>query len=240
MAGGIEGIFNSTDFGRTWASFSLPFPTPYVRTLAVGTSATRSDSRDIFAGTFAYAGMYVSTDQGLSWAAANNGLTSNIVWAIASHGSNVFAGTDSGVFLSTNSGQNWKPVNNDLPPSPVYSILVSFPYLLIGNTMGAWRRPLSEMIPQDNPFPERFALWQNYPNPFNPTTTITFDLPTQADVKLTIFDALGQEVTKLFSGTLHPGTHKQVWNAAGSATGVYFVYFQANGYRITRRLIFLK
>ena len=64
-------------------------------------------------------------NNGSSWTAINNGLTSNLVNTIAISGNNIFAGTYTGVFLSTNSGASWMPVNNGLPANVVFSIAVS-------------------------------------------------------------------------------------------------------------------
>ena len=69
--------------------------------------------------------------------------------------------------------------------------------------------------------PTTFALNQNYPNPFNPSTIIRYDVPKAAQVKITIYDILGREVTTLVNGTIVAGRYNATWNASGLATGVY-------------------
>ncbi len=56
--------------------------------------------------------------------------------------------------------------------------------------------------------PEQFSLAQNYPNPFNPSTVISFALPTASDVRLSIYNVLGQEVTTLVNGRMDAGVHQ--------------------------------
>ena len=75
--------------------------------------------------------------------------------------------------------------------------------------------------------PEEFSLKQNYPNPFNPVTTIQFGLPQPANVRLSIVNILGQEVTELVNDWRDMGFHQVRWagvNDQGLAvsTGVYF------------------
>jgi len=77
--------------------------------------------------------------------------------------------------------------------------------------------------------PTDFSLSQNYPNPFNPSTIITFNLAIDSKVTLTIFNTLGEEVTKLVSGNLSAGTQQVNFNAAGLNSGVYFYQLQATG-----------
>ncbi len=60
---------------------------------------------------------------------------------------------------------------------------------------------------EDTNIPNNFTLLQNYPNPFNPSTTINFNLPVNADVKLTVYNILGEEVQVLINQNLSAGTH---------------------------------
>ena len=81
--------------------------------------------------------------------------------------------------------------------------------------------------------PTRFSLDQNYPNPFNPATTIRFGLPAAASVRLTVYDALGREVTTLIDNEERAAGYVSVtWNGLNStgarvASGVYFYRIQA-------------
>lgn len=82
--------------------------------------------------------------------------------------------------------------------------------------------------------PENFALYQNYPNPFNPSTRIEFALPVRANVKLQIFNIVGELVYEFSNQELNAGIHTLVWNGLNSkgnfaGSGIYFYRLSANG-----------
>ncbi|HEX2869342.1 MAG TPA: T9SS type A sorting domain-containing protein [Ignavibacteriales bacterium] len=78
--------------------------------------------------------------------------------------------------------------------------------------------------------PASYALSQNYPNPFNPSTTITFDLKSNANVTLKIYSVLGQEVLTLVNGGLMPAGHKTMtFNASNLPSGMYIYRLEARG-----------
>ena len=68
-----------------------------------------------------------------------------------------------------------------------------------------------------------------YPNPFNPVTTISFGLPIESHVEVSIFDLRGQKVETLISELAQPGNYSVNWDANHIASGVYFVHFTASG-----------
>lgn len=76
--------------------------------------------------------------------------------------------------------------------------------------------------------PDRYELNQNYPNPFNPTTTISFSIPHQSYITLTVFDALGREVATLQNGEVDAGVHSVPFNATGFSSGVYIYRLRAH------------
>lgn len=75
--------------------------------------------------------------------------------------------------------------------------------------------------------PTDFTLMQNYPNPFNPTTNILFGLPERSNVKIEIFNLLGQKVSTLVDENLPAGTHTKILNLNNSVSGIYFYKIDA-------------
>ena len=97
---------------------------------------------------------------------------------------------------------------------------------------------------QGSSFPERFHLGQNYPNPFNPSTIIPYQLPASTDVRLKVFNLLGQRVVTLVDQELPAGSHTARWDgtdAAGRAVGagVYLYRLQGGGMSATLRMVLI-
>ncbi|HBQ59286.1 MAG TPA: hypothetical protein DD671_06600, partial [Balneolaceae bacterium] len=88
--------------------------------------------------------------------------------------------------------------------------------------------------------PSTFALSQNYPNPFNPTTSINYDVPEAADVKLQVFDITGRQVAELVNTRKSAGSYTVQWNAKNFATGVYIYRLTAGDFTSVRKLTLIK
>lgn len=88
--------------------------------------------------------------------------------------------------------------------------------------------------------PSGYALSQNYPNPFNPTTNISFVLPQASDVKLTVFNVLGQQVAVLAQGMYTSGMHTLNFNAANLASGTYIYRIEAGNFVEVRKMLLIK
>ncbi len=94
--------------------------------------------------------------------------------------------------------------------------------------------------------PTNFSLLPNYPNPLNPTTTITYQLPEEATVKLAIYAADGSLVTTLVDNVQAAGIYSVKWDASDQSSGVYFGRLvavpvtQAKPFCTTTKLLLLK
>ncbi len=90
-----------------------------------------------------------------------------------------------------------------------------------------------------------FSLQQNYPNPFNPTTNITYTLAKNAQVKLTVYNVLGQKIKTLINSKQTAGSHTVVWNGLNEAgvavpSGVYFYRLETRNGSQVRKMMLLK
>jgi len=93
--------------------------------------------------------------------------------------------------------------------------------------------------------PVEFRLLQNYPNPFNPITALTFDIPQNCQVEISIFNQLGQRVKKLVEKNFNAGTHQIHWDGTNTkgdvvTNGIYFGIFKAGRYSQFIKMILLK
>ncbi len=88
--------------------------------------------------------------------------------------------------------------------------------------------------------PKEFGLVQNYPNPFNPETTISYSIPQSSNVKLIVFNALGQEVMTLVNGYFEAGNHSVNFNASNLPSGVYFYQMQAGSFTSVKKMVLTK
>jgi hypothetical protein len=86
----------------------------------------------------------------------------------------------------------------------------------------------------------KFELSQNYPNPFNPTTTIRFNLPEAGNVKLTLFNILGQEIKTLVNEVKEAGTYTINFNASELNSGMYIYKIETGSFTQTRKMTLVK
>ena len=112
-------------------------------------------------------------------------------------------------------------------------------------TPGTVNEFVSSVEEQDYSIPTEFSLSQNYPNPFNPTTTIRFTIPQDVgretqDVKLLVYDILGNEVAILVNEERYTGTYEVEFSTTTLPSGIYFYRLQANDFTQVKKMILLK
>ncbi|HPG38806.1 MAG TPA: T9SS type A sorting domain-containing protein [bacterium] len=99
---------------------------------------------------------------------------------------------------------------------------------------------LSSINDQNTGRPLSCQLLPNYPNPFNAGTTISFTLPREERVTVTIYNLLGQAVATLVDKKIAAGNHTFNWQATAMPSGLYFCEFKAGAFKQTRRMLLLK
>ncbi len=88
--------------------------------------------------------------------------------------------------------------------------------------------------------PTDFALYQNYPNPFNPQTTIKYAVKTASQVRLAVYNVLGQEVTVLVDETKQIGIHSVVFDASKLSSGIYYYQLNTGQGSFTKKMMVIK
>ena len=94
-------------------------------------------------------------------------------------------------------------------------------------------------------FPERLRIYNAYPNPFNPITSLSYDLPEEGLVNITIYDMMGRIVKTLVNGSQTAGFKSVQWNATNDrnepvSAGLYLYTIQAGKFRMTKKMVLLK
>lgn len=88
--------------------------------------------------------------------------------------------------------------------------------------------------------PVQFKLFQNYPNPFNPSTKIKFALPKPIEVKIAVYNTLGQKVKILLNKAMNAGHHEVEFNAKNLSSGVYYYRIEAGKFHKVKKMILIR
>lgn len=107
----------------------------------------------------------------------------------------------------------------------------------------------TEIITLNSDAPANFKIYPAYPNPFNPSTNLKFDIPAGSqglqDVKVEIYNTIGQKIRTLFEGIAEPATHSLAWDGADDngqivPGGVYFAVLTTGHFRESVKLTLVK
>jgi hypothetical protein len=88
--------------------------------------------------------------------------------------------------------------------------------------------------------PHDFALNSPYPNPFNSSVIISYSLPAQGRVRITIHNIIGELVMTVAEGMTSPGLNSLRWDAGSLASGIYFCRMEAEGSSQVRKMLLLR
>ncbi|MCF7797594.1 MAG: T9SS type A sorting domain-containing protein [Lentisphaeria bacterium] len=244
IANTIDGTFRSLNGGGSWSRFENGLaeyerPQQFI-----------SYNGQIFTAT--YYGVKVSSPSSVQWEDVSAGLQD----FVNGYGLR-FVVQDSMLYMHDNNTNifyqfaesGWEAID-----APTVSPVDYFQFSTTGSTVwaavydgGIWSGTVESITATrgETSIPRKFALGQNYPNPLNPETRIDFRVPEESPVTITIYNLLGQEVTRLAKGIYQAGRHQVIWNGRNSAglmvpSGTYFYRLEASEFTQTRRMILLK
>ncbi len=98
----------------------------------------------------------------------------------------------------------------------------------------------SEGVSENSNVPTDFMLLGNYPNPFNSSTIIRLNLPQAGQIRIDIFNMLGQKIETLYDDYMSAGEKEIVWNGGNVASGVYFYKVTSGERTATHKMLMLK
>ena len=241
------GIYRSTNSGLSWIYTGVGGASNFVTMTASGTTALVGDLID---------GLFRSTDAGVSWSSVVGIPIDTGVFALASVGSDFYAGTEgeaAGVYRSTNGGSIWLPDNAGLESNTdVQAIAANSQFLFAGTFQKAvWRRPLaatgvdladvgeSRLGAPDGSDGAAIHLTQNAPNPFRGSTAISYRVAGGEPAELTVFDTSGRVVARRLLGAV-AGDARFVFHAEGLPAGAYLYRIDAGTHSATRKMTILR
>lgn len=193
-----------------------------------------------------------TTNGGVNWTSVTTGTTNDLI-GIQTVSSNILymVGSSGTIKKSTNAGINWLtqtcPVTANLRSIDMFStddfgLIAGASGTILKTTNGG---TFTAVIQNGNEIPENYSLSQNYPNPFNPITKIRFSihntgLNNKSNVRLAVFDILGNEVALLVNENLTAGNYSVDFEASSLPTGTYFYRLQAGNFTDTKKLVLIK
>jgi hypothetical protein len=199
----------------------------------IGLCALRDGRRVVLAGGYALQAVAASLRSGSS-ALVLTSATQGSVGALGAE----FVSAGGGVNLGTGDSLILTYEASSASPDSLGNWFATF--ARVGTTPSSARH----QHPGQSTLPVRFALRQNQPNPFRSRTTIHFDLPVGAVVRLELFDAQGRRVNTLANGFFAAGYQSVTWdplqNESGRVGGgVYFYRIQAGSFRDRKKLVLM-
>jgi len=239
-------IWRTTNYGESWSATGVSPDQIFDLYIIDSLNAIAlSGDPEGFFGT----GNINTTDAGTSWTYEEMSL-SGLSFAIDFRTeSEAWSASGYKFLITSDSGVTWE--NKETPDSAIIFDLV-FTDSLTGyavGEMGAILKYKKESEAPIDSIPNEFRLFQNYPNPFNPSTIIKFTIPQNErremqDVRLKVYDVLGNKVATLVNEEMLAGTYEVEFNPAFSiqnpVSGIYFYQLRADSFIKTKKMLYLK
>lgn len=234
--GEYSGIYKSSDNGQSWTALN------FVQTKA---KKIRFNARDyLFAQADDYK-LFRSKDDGQSWEQVNNNLPGyKITYMYVKAGQIYLTLSNGHLYYSVNDGDTWSDISYNLDTETITSVTDD------NNSMLYVTTQRNEVYYLDKSFmtsdveeavvPCEYGLLQNFPNPFNPTTNIGYSLAEPGNVRLSVYDILGNEVAVLVNEYKNKGIYSTEMDASKLSSGIYFYRLETGTYWAAKKMILIK
>ena len=235
-------ILRTTNAGNSWDS------------LVTGTTSILTKITSNQNGVILVSGIFgrimKSTNLGSNWVSVT-GLTPYTINDVKFLNNNTAYAVGSGgeLFITHNAGDTWvKEQSKSGNIVRTFSIVSPSKLMLFGEE-GNMQKYTPDLTSTGNgnssEVPSRYSLEQNFPNPFNPSTNVKFSIPSDGNVKLTVFDITGREVKVLTNEKMNTGSYEINFNGTGISSGVYFYRLDVTGdeglsFSETKKMILVK
>jgi|GEM_PF-2741357 len=224
-----ERVFRSLDGGATWDTTSVAFDSP-------ASPSAVWNGHAFFVSD--YYSMFMSTNDGLTWSRVDSAAGWPGTYQLATYGNIVFDVGAGSCRFSSDDGSSWIQRQDNLSDSTYWGInecaAFNDGYVFVGSDNSVWRRPLSDFgisSVAQSPVPTQPEI-HSFPNPFTQSTEITFATQAAGYGEVSIVNALGVEVARLFAGELGIGNHSFTWDAqvgTPAPSGIYWCVVKGDG-----------
>jgi photosystem II stability/assembly factor-like uncharacterized protein len=230
-------IYKTSDAGATWISQVQP--------------SNNFESIQFFGANYGYvvgAGgtLLRSSNSGTDWNPLSTGVTTALYDILLFNSSSGWITGENGVVLKTSNGGSVWFQQTTSTTNTLYAISManSLTGYVVGNggmilktTNGGG--PIG-VRSYSNEIPVNYELLQNYPNPFNPATIIKYLLPKSSFVTLTVYDNIGNEITKLVNTSQRAGYYEVDFNGENLSSGIYYYKITTDDFTASRKMVLLK
>ncbi len=250
LGGQWNRLSRSTNGGLNWITISDPGLNTTTQTLAAVGSSIFVGGKEM--SNWTYLSYSFSTNTGLSWVNTvlpDTGEFNDILFLDNTigyaTGRNAMSLDGPGypkgyIFKTTDQGRTWIKIFEQ-QWQEMFGVCKTQTYVYFVGMSVVKRLPLQMVgVQSQGSNVESYSLSQNYPNPFNPTTKISFTVPINGFVTLTVFDVTGKKIQTLVNEQKNSGNYSVEFNGNSLSSGVYFYKLETDSFIETKKMTLIK
>jgi photosystem II stability/assembly factor-like uncharacterized protein len=193
--------------------------------------------------------IWFSSNQGTTWADISGDLPDVPVHSLLvdnNISTTLYIGTETGVYQSINRGINWTTATSGMPAfvpvdELVYQKGSNYVFAFThGRSAFVTSLPTPVELETNIKNPVSFDLYQNYPNPFNPSTIIKYSIPSDENVKVSVYNIKGELIKTLVDQFQKAGYYNVKYDGLGLSSGIYFYKVEAGKFNQVKKMILIK